>query len=70
MKWRRVSRKEDSHLPSNYIQLFLLFKKLNKILLALSLGVLIYHCVQLGVKGLAFFWAFTRLLGLNILTTM
>ncbi|MCM3769207.1 MULTISPECIES: hypothetical protein [Priestia] len=55
MKWRRVSRKEDSHLPSNYIQLFLLFKKLNKILLALSLGVLIYHCVQLGVKGLAFF---------------
>lgn len=55
MKWRRVSRKEDSHLPSSYIQLFLFFKKLNIILLALGLGVLIYHCVQLGVKGLAFF---------------
>jgi len=55
MKWRRVSQKEDSHLPSSYIQLFLLFKKMNKILLTLGLGVLIYHYVQLGVKGLAFF---------------
>jgi len=33
MKWKRVRRKEDSHLPSSYIQLFLLFKKMNKILL-------------------------------------
>ncbi|WDW07788.1 hypothetical protein [Priestia aryabhattai] len=55
MKWRRVSQKEDSHLPSSYIQLFLLFKKMNKILLTLGLGVLIYHYMQLGVKGLAFF---------------
>lgn len=55
MKWMRVSRKEDSHLPSSYIQLFLLFKKMNKILLTLGLGVLIYHYMQLGVKGLAFF---------------
>lgn len=55
MKWKRVRRKEDSHLPSSYIQLFLLFKKMNKILFALGLGVLVYHCVQLGIKGLAFF---------------
>ncbi|MDI3093205.1 hypothetical protein QJ133_18930 [Priestia megaterium] len=55
MKWKRVRRKEDSHLPSRYIQLFLLFKKMNKILLTLGLGVLVYHCVQLGINGLAFF---------------
>ena len=55
MKWKRVRRKEDSHLPSRYIQLFLLFKKMNKILLTLGLDVLVYHCVQLGINGLTFF---------------
>ncbi|MCM3542596.1 hypothetical protein [Priestia megaterium] len=55
MKWKRVRRKEDSHLPSRYIQLFLLLKKMNKILLTLGLGVLVYHCVQLGINGLTFF---------------
>ncbi|CAK8581456.1 hypothetical protein [Priestia megaterium] len=55
MKWRRVRRKEDSHLPSSYIQLFLLFKKMNKILLVIGLGVFVYHCINYGLKGLVFF---------------
>ncbi|MDR7243144.1 hypothetical protein [Priestia megaterium] len=54
-KWKRLSQKKDSHLPSSYIQLFLFFKKVNKILLAIGLGVFIYHCIRYGLKGLAFF---------------
>jgi len=50
-----VRRKEDSHLPSSYIQLFLLFKKMNKILLVIGLGVFVYHCINYGLKRLVFF---------------
>lgn len=42
---------------------------MNKILLGIGLGVFVYHCINYGLKGLVFFLAFTRLLGLNILTT-
>jgi hypothetical protein len=31
------------------------FKKMNKILLVIGLGVFVYHCINYGLKGLVFF---------------